>query len=408
MSIEKFDLVIIGAGIHGAGIAQAAAAAGHSVLILEKTAVASGTSSRSSKLIHGGLRYLESGQFRLVRQSLRERELLLKNAPHLVQLKPFYFPLYQHSKRRPWQLRLGLTLYALLGVLRPGSLFREIPVREWDNPDGITHDGLTALFQYWDGTTDDTALTRAVVNSAMKYGAQLRLPARFSYAEQQSNGWYIQYEFQNKTHHCESTVLVNAGGPWVNQILQQIKPSPKILAVDLVQGSHIVVPGTLKTGIYYVEAPRDGRVVFIIPKNQTIMVGTTETAYSGEPEAVKPLEAEIAYLLETLAYYFPRLRHLQRADVIRAFAGLRVLPQDNNKRKKAVFSRTRDTLLLSEPETQPRLISIYGGKLTAYRATAESVLHKIHRTLPKHKQAISTRGIPLTDGDALQNQEISF
>lgn len=404
MSIETFDLVIIGAGIHGAGIAQAAAAAGHSVLVLEQTAVASGTSSRSSKLVHGGLRYLESGQFRLVKQSLQERELLLKNAPHLVQLKPFYFPVYRHNKRRPWQLRLGLSLYALLGALRPGSLFREIPVMEWNNPDGITNDGLMALFQYWDGSTDDTALTRAVVNSALKYGAQLRLPARFIYAEQQSNGWYIQYEFQNKTHHCESAMLVNAGGPWVNQILQQIKPDPKTLAVDLVQGSHIVVPGTLGSGIYYVEAPRDGRVVFIMPKNQAIMVGTTETPYASEPESVKPLATEIAYLLETLTHYFPRLRHLGSADVIHTFAGLRVLPQN----KKAVFSRTRDTLLLCEPEAQPRLISIYGGKLTTYRATAETVLHKIQRTLPKHKHAISTRNIPLTDNDTPQDQEISF
>ena len=161
-----YDVVIIGGGIHGVGVAQAAAAAGHRVLLLEKTALASATSSRSSKLIHGGLRYLESAQFGLVRGSLRERTLLLQLAPDLVRRLPFHIPVYAGTTRRPFTIRAGLSLYALLGNLAPDCRFASLPRTDWPDLDGLATDGLQAVFRYYDAQTDDAALTRAVMASA--------------------------------------------------------------------------------------------------------------------------------------------------------------------------------------------------------------------------------------------------
>ena len=177
---ETYDVVVIGGGIHGAGIAQAASARGFSVMVLEQTGIASGTSSRSSKLIHGGLRYLESRQFSLVRECLRERTLLLELAPQLIELKPFYIPVYQDTTRRPWLLHAGLSLYAVLGGLHPATRFRRVPQNQWKNLDGLDTAHLEAVFQYNDAQTDDAALTRAVMRSAQRMGAQLKVSATFT------------------------------------------------------------------------------------------------------------------------------------------------------------------------------------------------------------------------------------
>src|ERR1700727_928495 len=161
--MQAFDVVVVGGGIHGAGVLQAAAAAGHKALLIEKGALASGTSSRSSKLIHGGLRYLESGQFALVRESLHERAVHLRIAPDLVQLKAFFIPVYRETRRRPWQLKLGLWMYALLGGFDASMRFGSVPRREWSSLDGLETHGLEAVIRYHDAQTDDASLTRAVV-----------------------------------------------------------------------------------------------------------------------------------------------------------------------------------------------------------------------------------------------------
>ena len=179
---DAYDVTVLGAGIHGAGAAQAAAAMGYRTLVLEKTGIASGTSSRSSKLIHGGLRYLEQAEFGLVRECLRERELLLKLAPDLVQLRRFRIPLYKDTRRRPWQLHAGLSLYALLAGLGSHATYRTLPRREWDKLDGLDTADLQAVFEYQDGQTDDAGLTGAVLRSAESLGAELRMPACFDTA----------------------------------------------------------------------------------------------------------------------------------------------------------------------------------------------------------------------------------
>lgn len=387
---EHYDLVVIGGGIHGAGVAQAAAAAGYSVLVLEQTALAAGTSSRSSKLIHGGLRYLESGQFSLVRECLHERALLLKLAPELVRLSPFYLPIYRDTRRRPFTIRLGLSLYALLAGGNRISRYHVVPRHHWKRLDGLNDDGLDAVFCYPDAQTDDAALTRAVMRSAQELGAVLRVPASLQWVEYRNVGVSVHYQTDQISLQCECLALVNAAGPWVNEVLSKISPAPARLAVELVQGAHILIPGTLTQGVYYLEAPRDRRAVFAMPWRGATLVGTTETVYHGDPARVKPLPEEIDYLWETVAHYFPRYRD-GICQVLNAYAGLRVLPA----RAGAPFGRSRETTLHPDRPDKPRLLTIYGGKLTAYRATAAAVVERLRPALPVRVRVADTADLPL-------------
>jgi len=391
---NHYDLVVIGGGIHGAGIAQAAAAGGFSVLVLEQHSLAHGTSSRSSKLIHGGLRYLESGQMALVRECLHERELLLKLAPDLIQLQPFYIPIYSNTTRRPAQLRVGLSLYALLGDMDKTARFRRVPSSEWDDLDGLKTDDLEAVFQYWDGQTDDAALTRAVMRSAQTLGAHLHMPATFIGAQLHENSCSVTYQHNGQTHTCEATVLVNAAGPWANRVLGHITPAPTQLAVDLVQGTHLVVAGNITHGIYYVEAPQDQRAVFVMPWQGNTLVGTTETVYKDAPTRPLlplPQPQEQDYLMQTLEHYFPAYRN--EPVILSAFAGLRVLPVGEGK----AFSRPRETILHVDRPERPRLLTVYGGKLTAYRLTAARVMQRLVSTLPSRTARADTRTLILSE-----------
>jgi len=387
----SYDVVVVGCGIHGAGVAQAVAARGLSVLVLEKSAIAAGTSSRSSKLIHGGLRYLESLQFKLVRECLAERDQLLRLAPDLVHLQPFYFPIYRHSYRRPWRLRLGLTLYALLGGLRKASRFRRVPRRLWSTLDQLETQDLVAVYRYWDAKTDDVALTLAVTRSATRLGAHLQLQAELIHASLDDDGCVVEYRHAGRTVEVRCRVLVNAAGPWANNVLGRITPQQTPCAIDLVQGTHIVLPGRMQHRSYYLESPIDGRLVFVTPWRDHVLVGTTENEYSGDPDAVHPLADEQEYLLRTAAHYFPQFRTSGKESILESFAGLRVLPRDS----RTTFNRSRDTVLLSDRPLQPRLVTVYGGKLTAYRATAARVISRIKSSLPPSRQVIDTRDLPL-------------
>lgn len=390
-----YDLAIVGAGIHGTGIAQAAAAAGHSVLLLEQTAVAYGSSSRSSKLIHGGLRYLESGQFSLVRESLRERALMLKLAPALVQVQRFYIPVYTHTRRRPWQLRIGLALYALLSGLRPESRFGTVPRDDWDRLDGLDTQDLQAVFWYQDGQTDDRALTHAVLRSAESLGAQLICPAQFESARLLETGVELRYTTNGAVTECRARVLVNAAGPWAEQVARRVTPALEIPPLECVQGTHLVLPGELERGVYYLESPHDGRAVFVIPWKGQLMVGTTETRYRGDPSLVAPLPSEVHYLLGVLKHYFPRWRQVTEQDLTETFAGLRVLPAGGDR----AFHRSRETQLVPDRRRRPRVLSVYGGKLTTWRAVAQRALDQITGSLPRRPAVARTDQLPLTLAD---------
>jgi glycerol-3-phosphate dehydrogenase len=386
---EDFDIAIVGAGIHGAGIAQAAAAAGHRVLVLEQTDVASGTSSRSSKLIHGGLRYLEHGNLALVRECLRERQLLLKLAPDLVRLRPFHIPVYRYTTRRPWQLRAGLSIYSLLGGLGSRTRFRSLPRQVWESLDGLRTDELQSVFQYWDAQTDDGALTRAVMRSAQSLGAELKMPARFLHAELDEQGVSLLFTSDGREQSCRCNVLVNAAGPWVNQVAGGIAALCSELAIDLVQGTHLAFDARLGENIYYLEVPDDGRMVFVMPWRGITLVGTTETLFEGnDPGAVAPLPSERAYLRQVFSYYFPQTA----LNEVTAFAGLRVLPQDSRR----PFDRGRELVLSSDRRPRPRILSVYGGKLTSYRADALKVMARLRGSLPARNPLADTARLRLS------------
>lgn len=390
---STYDVAVIGGGIHGAGAAQAIAAAGHSVCLLEQNDIATGTSSKSSKLIHGGLRYLESGQFSLVKECLRERQYLLNNAPHLVELVPFIIPIYQQTKRRPLTIRLGLSLYALLNGFRKSGLFKSISKNDWHHLDGISTHELQAVFQYWDAKTDDKRLTRAVVESMCQLGGEVIKPARVTQLERQDSLWSLSYEMQGTQNVLQASVVVNASGPWVNQVLSKVTSKPKTRPVDLVQGSHIVLAGQTDRGVYYLESAIDQRAIFVIPWYGNTMVGTTEKVYQGDPDAVKASDAEVDYLLESVKPYFPKFKNVGADQILDKFAGLRVLPRANS----AAFSRPRETYIFEDQEKAAGLFSIYGGKLTAYRATSEMVMKKIAPSLPTKTQKADTRFLTLPD-----------
>jgi len=384
---DNYDVVVVGGGIHGVGVAQAAACSGHSVLLLEQTALAAGTSSRSSKLIHGGLRYLESYDFGLVRESLAERAILLRIAPDLVRLQPFHIPVYPETSRRPFVIRTGLILYALLGGLDRASRFRTLGRNHWDRLDGLDMNRLQAVFQYTDAQTHDADLTRAVMQSAIDHGAHLSCPSEFLAATIGKRGVEILFRENTVEKSCTASVLVNAGGPWVSTVAERISPQPAGIDVDLVQGTHLVLEGALTKGCYYMEAPQDRRAVFLLPWGTQSMLGTTENIYRGDPAQVSALAEDESYLLAVMARYFPeRPQH-----VVERFSGLRVLPASNN----AAFKRSRETHLSVDDPAQPRTLAIYGGKLTGYRATGEKVMKILRRSLPERKIMAKTAVLSL-------------
>lgn len=384
----KYDIVVIGAGIQGAGVAQAAAAAGYSVLVVEKTAPAAGTSSKSSKLIHGGLRYLETAQFGLVRESLRERALLLRLAPELVKLKPLHIPLYEDSTRSPATIRAGLSLYALLAGLNKHSLFKSLPREQWSDLKGLRQEKLKAVFRYHEAQTDDAALTRAVLQSAVLLGADLMMPARFVAAERNGQCCKVDIETDRGRESVSCRVMVNCAGPWVREVLEKITPAVALPGVELVQGSHLLLPPLLDQ-YFYLEAPADKRAVFVLPWEGQLLVGTTEKIFEDAPDKAACSSAEREYLLSTLQHYFPQLTIPE--DQVETFAGLRVLPRS----QKAAFSRPREVMFAVDDEIRPRVLSVMGGKLTTYRATAERVLQRLMPSLPTKERRADTTLISL-------------
>lgn len=383
------DLLVVGAGIHGAGVAQAAAAAGWRVVLIEQAATpAQGTSSRSSKLIHGGLRYLEGAHLGLVHECLRERALLLRNAPHLVRLLPMHLPVYRDSRLGPWRLGAGLALYALLGGLRSANRFCRVSTAA--PLDGLRRDGLRAVYRYAEAQTDDAALTRAVVASAVRLGATLQCDAELVGAVLDGAGGRATVRCAGSERRFAFRVLVNAGGPWLAGVLARITPAPPVPAIELVRGAHLVLPQPTVAGGYYVESPRDRRPVFVLPWRGGTLVGTTEVKHVGDPGRVVPSADEIDYLLQAYAHHFPG-RPAGRDAVTGSFAGLRVLPAGEGR----FGARSRETLLLADRPDAPRLVSVVGGKLTSYRATAARVIERIRASLPPAQRVAHTEELAL-------------
>ncbi len=390
-----YDVVIVGGGINGVGVAQAVASAGYSCLLIEKTGLAAETSSKSSKLIHGGLRYLEHMDLGLVRESLYERSLLLKLAPDLVKLTPFHIPVYKETSRQSLVLHAGLGLYSFLASLSSMSLnsnlrYERVASSKWTELDGLSTKGLKNVFRYYDAQTDDAALTKAVMQSAMQFGAELECPAEVLKTDINAKGCRVVYDVGGEQKTVDCHCVVNAAGPWVNQVNQHVNSTVnqiESLGCELVQGTHLVLKSPVVKACYYLESPSDQRAVFLLPWKGGSLLGTTESIFKGDLSQISALPTEQDYLLSVAQHYFPN-QTFKVADVM---TGLRVLPIS----KGSVFKRSRDTVLVTDNDKQPRLISLYGGKLTVYRATSDKVLQKLKQTLPDKKELASTTEISL-------------
>ncbi|QLE84287.1 FAD-dependent oxidoreductase [Shewanella sp. Scap07] len=371
------DIVVIGGGINGAGIAQAAQAAGYRTLLLERGEFGGQTSRNSSKLIHGGLRYLESGQIDLVRQSLRERQSLLKLAPSLVKPVKFYIPIYQHSRRGALTIAAGLSAYALLSELNPLGRFTTVARPKWPKLSGLKQSGLNRVFQYWDAQTDDKALTQAVINSAQSLGTRVLSQAEVLSIEHLADGCSLQYQHQGQRQQVRSQMIVNAAGPWVTELLSRVTPPLKPPPLSLVQGSHLVLDIAAPAGVFYIESIFDERVIFVMPWHGKTLVGTTETPIASI-EQKGMTAAEQQYLLANYRHYFAANMSEQQLveKVSGQFCGVRVLPAFDSQ----AFSQSRETLLHIKP-SHPRLLSVYGGKLTTYKHTAQQTLQQLSMVL---------------------------
>jgi len=391
MNAEQYDVVIIGGGINGVGVAQAASAMGYSVLLLEKNSrLAMETSARSSKLIHGGLRYLERFEFSLVRESLKERELLLKLAPDLVHMQKFNIPVYKETQRSSLTMHLGLSLYALLAGLKKQHIYHQVEPRDWDKLDGLKTKNLKTVFQYNDAQTDDAELTKAVMSSALSLGAEHHCDAEFIRADVEKDKVIVQFYQHGILKTVNAGVVINAAGPWVYSVNKRIFPQASIEKPDLVQGTHLVVK-TPVSQAYYLEAPKDKRVVFLLPWKSHSLLGTTEHLYQGDPTNMHMLEQEKDYLLEVYAHYFP----LHEKEILRTMTGCRVLPSAG----ESLFKRSRETCFEVNDGEQPRVLSIIGGKLTVYRQTAKKVMRILQQTLPEKKMIADTANLNLRQVD---------
>jgi len=383
VTTTDFDILIIGGGIFGCGIAQAAGACGYKTVLLEQNRLASGTSSQSTKLIHGGLRYLEQFNLKLVYEGLSERERLLRLAPELVSREWFHAPVYKNSKRPPWMIAAGLLLYFILSGGR--SRFRWLAKSEWAaRVPGLNREGLRAILAYEDASTDDAALTRAVAASAASFGCNIREERTVERAIYLDSHWRV---WLSTDEEITAKILINAAGPWVNRVSRIITPTPPTMDIRLLQGSHLLLDRPC-TSFVYTES-LDGRVMFFRPWKEHTLAGTTETPFDGDPSKAAPTDSETADILASYNHYFPD-SHCRESAILGTYCGLRVLPQT----KESVFAASRETVILCDNEKSPAYLAVYGGKLTTYRKESEKVLKLVMRSI-KPPEPGSTKDIPL-------------
>ena len=374
-----YDIAIIGGGINGTGIARDAAGRGWSVLLCEADDLASATSSASTKLIHGGLRYLEYREFRLVREALMEREVLWSIAPHIVW--PLRFVLPHHNGLRPaWLLRLGLFLYDHLGGRKLLPRTRRLRLRR--EPAGrLLRPEYTDAFEYSDCWVDDSRLVALNARDAAEKGAVIATRTKCVSGFRADGLWSLTLHDQRagEDRTIQARSLVNAGGPWVSAVLQSVLRANSPARVRLVQGSHIVVPRLYPEEHCYIFQNADGRIFFVIPYERDFtLIGTTDRDYQGDPAKVHASPDEIAYLCQAASEYF--IAPIRPDQVVWTYSGVRPLYDDG---ASAAQAATRDYVLeLDAPQDEAPLLSVFGGKITTYRRLAEAALAKLSPTLP--------------------------
>jgi glycerol-3-phosphate dehydrogenase len=395
---QSFDLLVIGGGIHGAAVARDATGRGLKVLLAEKGDYACATSSASSKLIHGGLRYLELGRLGLVRESLAERGMLLRTAPHLVAPLRFLLPIYNWQKRQALILRAGLALYDALsfgsGLPASGRLddddISQLPrLRQQD---------LSSVLHYCDCVADDARLTLAVLLDARARGADILNRRAVTAIAPLADGYAAELDERGHTRRVEARFIVNAAGPWVARVDAMTERPPPSRRLSLVRGSHIVLkmPAPPQWDAYTLQDAEE-RVVFAIPwlEARFLIVGTTDVPHQGDPGETRCSAEERAYLLKSYNRYFahPR-RPATDADVVFTWSGVRALEGNEETRPSRI---SRSPALSSVGNGSGGFVTLYGGKLTTHRALAETVLDEL-RGLGAKMGGTWTRGIPLYGG----------
>ncbi|CDZ44285.1 glycerol-3-phosphate dehydrogenase [Neorhizobium galegae] len=374
MGQKIHDIFVIGGGINGCGIARDAAGRGYSVALAEMDDFASGTSSGATKLIHGGLRYLEHYEFRLVRESLMERENLWAMAPHIIWPMRFVLPYHKGGVRPAWLIRLGLFLYDHLGgrkLLPPTAV---LDMRT--DPAGKPLKPLfTKAFEYSDGWVDDARMVVLNARDAADRGALILPRTRVVAARREGGLWTIETvgAGTGRTETYQARMLVNAAGPWVDQVIREALGNNDARHVRLVQGSHIVVKRKFEGSRAYFFQNRDNRIIFAIPyENDFTLIGTTDRDYSGNPKDVKISEEETTYLCNAASEYFQE--PVRPADIVWTYSAVRPLFDDGASKAQEA---TRDYVLKVDVTQGAPLLNVFGGKLTTYRRLSEHALEKI-------------------------------
>ena len=394
-----FDIFIIGGGINGCGIARDAAGRGYSTYLCEMNDLASGTSSWSSKLIHGGFRYLEYYEFRLVREALGERETLMRAAPHII--SPMRFVLPHHKDLRPaWLIRLGLFIYDHMGhrkLLPPTKSVNLKKAKVGKSLQPVFSKG----FEYSDCAVDDARLVVLNARDAADKGARVEVRTKCVSAEYDGHLWNIETEnsLTGKRELHQAKLIVNAAGPWVDEVLYNAMGNKGVKNVRLVQGSHIVVPRLFEHDRAYIFQNKDERVIFAIPyQEKYTLIGTTDHDYEGDPAKVAITPQETRYLCEAVGEYFQN--KISEDDIVWSYSGVRPLYDDGASKAQEA---TRDYVIKSDddPETGP-LLNIFGGKITTYRKLAESMMDRIAEVIgTKGKEWTANATLPGGDFDPL-------
>ncbi len=369
---SNYDLLVIGGGINGTGIARDAAGRGLRVLLVERDDLAAHTSSASTKLIHGGLRYLEQYEFRLVRESLAERERLLTLAPHLIRPMRFVMPLAK-GMRPAWLIRAGLFLYDRLGGTSrlPGSK----AVRLRGTPWGAGLKPIERGFVYSDGWVDDARLVVLNAIGAAEMGADIRTRTAFLGAVREADCWRARLSDGSEV---TALAIVNAAGPWVGQLLEGLPDAARERPPRLVKGSHIIVPRLFDGEHAYILQNDDRRIIFAIPyEEEFTLVGTTDKPFAGDPATASIDPDEVDYLCACINRYFER--QTAPTDVVSSYSGVRPLYDDGSENVSEV---TRDYVLRFGMVQAPQLLSVFGGKITTYRRLAEQALNDLAPFLP--------------------------
>ncbi len=388
--MSLFDLAIVGGGVNGCGIARDAAGRGMSVFLCDKGDLAGGTSSASTKLVHGGLRYLEQRQFKMVREALGERETLMRIAPHLV--RPMRFVLPHRPDMRSWPaLRLGLLLYDNIGGRKALGRSRAIDLAGDPAGEALARPG--RALEYSDCWVDDSRLVVLNAMDAAERGAAIAPRSCCVGATRDGGYWRLRLDGA-VTGEVRARALINAAGPWVDEVARGVVRANEAAEIRLVRGSHIVTHRLFDHDRAYIFQQPDGRVVFAIPfEHDFTLIGTTDVDHDAAPDDVEPTEAEIAYLCEAASAAFREPVYAE--DVVWSFAGVRPLHADGSGDAK---NATRDyALALEAGEDRAPLLTIYGGKITTYRKLAEAALAKLGEAMPVPRGEWTARS-PLPGG----------